>query len=385
MSDLDHLIDNVLDLRREAHLLRSRRVFTPIDSTHVLFDGRRLTNFCSNDYLGLTHHPRMLAAIREVYQAGAGAAGLISGHSPMHASAEAAIAKWKQTEAALLMPSGYQANLAAIQTLHAIAVSGGRAIRFIVDKLAHASLIDAIRQTAAPMRVYPHNGVDKLARLLNDAPADELQVVVTESIFSMDGDAADLPAIVALKNRREFVLVVDEAHGSGVYGPGGSGLVAELGLREGVDISIITLSKTLGIAGGAICASRRLIDAVLNLGRAYIYSTAISPIIARLATEAIAILHDEPQRQIRIREIARRVRAELNNKGVSIPPGDSPIIPVRMDTEERAIIEAERLADRGMLIMPVRPPTVPRGTSRLRVTLSSQHTDADVSKLIAAL
>ncbi len=389
MSDLlDDCISGALSVRRENHLLRSRRVVTPIDATHVLVDGQTLVNFASNNYLGLTHHPAMMQAIDAA--SGAGAAGLITGHTPDHAAAESAIASWKQTESALLMPSGYQSNLAAIQTLYALAKSQNRSIRFIVDKLAHASLIDAIRQSSSAddrqaMRVFPHNDISKIERLIKAAPEDELQVVVTESIFSMDGDAADLKAIAALKQRYDFALLVDEAHGSGVYGPAGSGLVAELGLRDAVDISIVTLSKALGVSGGAICGSQAFIDSVLNFGRAYIYSTAVSPLIARLVLRALQILRDEPDRQRRVRDLAKRVRTQLTDAGLSLPPGDSPIIPILLHSESQAIDFAKQLNAQGLLIMPVRPPTVPIGTSRLRITLSSQHTDAEIQHLVTCL
>jgi len=379
---LDDLIDAALSERREQHLLRVRRIVTPISATHVELEGVRLVNFASNNYLGLTHHPRMLDVPLDA--TGAGAAGLITGHTPDHASAETAIASWKQTESAILLPSGYQANLAAIQTLSAVAESQGKSIRFIADKLAHASLIDAIRQTGATLRVFPHNGIDKLERLLAESEPDEMQVVVTESIFSMDGDAADLHAIASLKQKHGFVLLVDEAHGSGVYGPAGSGLVAELGLRDAVDVSIVTLSKALGVSGGAVCASKRFIDAVLNFGRAYIYSTAISPYVARLVSRAIQILQTEPQHQSRVRSLARRVRSELSAR-FDLPAADSPIVPIVLSHESRAIEEAKRLQEAGMLVLPVRPPTVPKGTSRLRITLCSDHSDAEVGKLVESV
>ena len=188
------LLERELIRLTEAGLLRQRRVVRSIDAVHVEIDGRRYTNFCSNDYLGLTHHPRVIEAVRsgaERFGAGAGAAGLISGYSPAHASAEAAIALWKGTEAAVLLPSGYQANVAAIQTLAAVGESKKNKTRFLIDKLAHASLLDAVRGSGASWRVVPHNGIAKLKRLLGEAEQDQLQVVVTESIFSMDGDEAD--------------------------------------------------------------------------------------------------------------------------------------------------------------------------------------------------
>ena len=198
-----------------------------------------LTDFASNDYLGLTHHPRVIAAMAQATMecgAGAGASALIAGHSDRHASAERALATWKGTEAAVLLPSGYQAGHAAVQTIAAVAKARGTPVSFLLDRLAHASLIDAIRGSGMPFRVFVHNDLLKLARLLEEANGGQLQVVVTESIFSMDGDAAPLRALADLKQKHRFVLLLDEAHGSGVYGPGGAGLAAELHLTGAVDI-----------------------------------------------------------------------------------------------------------------------------------------------------
>ncbi|MEZ0266250.1 MAG: aminotransferase class I/II-fold pyridoxal phosphate-dependent enzyme [Phycisphaerae bacterium] len=368
--------------------MRRQRVVAPLSPTRArLGDGREVVNFASNNYLGLTHHPRLIAAATAAVQAaggGAGAAGLITGHTHVHAAAQDALARWKGTEAALLLPSGYQANLAVVQTLAAIGQQGG-GIRFLVDKLAHASLIDAARATGAEMRVYPHNTLAKLERLLAEAPEGQLQVVLTESIFSMDGDAADLRGLADLKRRFGFVLVLDEAHGSGVYGPAGAGYAAELSLGHAVDVTVVTLSKAIGSAGGAICASANFCAAVLNHGRAYVYSTHVTPATAAWATEAIAVMADEPGPQARVREVSRHVRAEIGRMGFDVPAGDSPIVPVILGDEAAALAAADQLLAVGLLAPAVRPPTVPRGGSRLRVTVSAAHSDADVGRLIEAL
>jgi 8-amino-7-oxononanoate synthase len=371
-----------------SDLDRHRRVISPIDATHVLWEGREYLNFASNDYLGLTHHPRVIAAIEQSLRqagAGSGASPLISGYGPLHAAAEEHIARWKGTEAALLFPSGYQANHAAIQTLAAVADKSGRGIRFLLDKLSHASLIDAVRGVGGAFRIFPHNHLSKLQRLLEEAPADQTQVVVTESIFSMDGDAANLPGLAALKQKNPFVLLLDEAHATGAYGPAGSGLAAEFGMRSVVDVSVITLSKSIGCGGGAICCSRTFCDAMINLARAYIYSTSIPPMLAAAADAAISVMEEEPDRQQRVRQLARRVREELKQTRWTIPAGDSPIIPVVIGSESAALAAAESLLSRGLLALAIRPPTVPRGASRLRLTLSSAHSDADVDRLMEAI
>jgi 8-amino-7-oxononanoate synthase len=378
------------DLARldEQHLLRRRRVVTPIDAVHVEIDGRRYVNFASNNYLGLTHHPRVLRAAEEAtcaYGAGTAASPLITGYTAAHASAERALARWKGTESAVLLPSGYQANLAALQTLAAIGERSGRGVRFILDKLVHASLVDAVRETRSDFRIAPHQRGEKLERLVLDGAAERTQVVVTESIFSMDGDAADLSGLAALKKKCPFILVLDEAHGSGVYGPGGAGLAAERGLSDSVDVTIVTLSKAIGSSGGAVCGSAAFCEAVVNFGRAYIYSTHLPASAAAAAEAAIAVMGEEPHRQGRVRELAKRVRAELTAAGLTLPAGDSPILPIVLGNERAALEAARVLQDQGLWALAIRPPTVPRGTSRLRVTLSSEHSDEEVRQLVAAL
>jgi 8-amino-7-oxononanoate synthase len=368
--------------RSRSNQLRQRQLIRPIDSVHVEIDGRRYVNFCSNNYLGLTHHPRVIEAAARAAQshgAGAGASGLISGYTDLHASAERALARWKATESAVLLASGYQANHAIVQTIAGIAQSTGTRARFLLDKIAHASLIDAIRATDLPLRVFPHNHLEKLERLLSEADATERQIVVTESIFSMDGDASPLAGLAQLKSRFPFVLLLDEAHGSGVYGANGSGYANELGLTDVVDLFVVTLSKSLGGAGGAVCASKEWCDALVNFGRAYVYSTAPPPAVAAACEAAIEIMSKEPERQRRVRELSKRVRAALHLMG------DSPIVPLVVGEESAAIEAAARLREKGMLVLPVRPPTVPRGASRLRVTLSCDHSDEEVQTLIDAI
>jgi len=373
----------LLSRRREATLFRQRQIVHSIDSTHIEIAGVRYVNFSSNDYLGLTHHPKLIQAIESSKETGSGAAALISGYTDYHARAEKNLAQWKGTEAAVLLPSGYQANLAAVQTLAAIGESYPAGVRFLVDKLVHASLIDAVRATESTMRIFPHNGMAKLLRLLEESDPNQLQVVLSESIFSMDGDAANLPRLAELKQKYPFVLLLDEAHGSGVYGPNGAGYAAELQLQSAVDVSIVTLSKAIGCVGGAVCSSDIFRDALVNFGRAYIYSTSIPPMIANCIDAALDVMREEPQRQKRVRDLARRVRAEMS--AMKIPEGDSPIIPVIIGSEEATLRAAEELKKQKLLIVAVRPPTVPAGASRLRITLSCDHSDDEIATLIRCL
>lgn len=381
-SDLpwEQVFDDAVGELRESNLERVRRAVRPLDAVHIEWQGRRLVNFASNNYLGLTHHPRVVEAVRRAVEesgAGSGAAGLITGYTDRHASAEAALAKWKGTDSAVILPSGYQANQAVIQTIAAVAP-----VRFLIDKLVHASLVDAVRGSGAPFRVFPHNGLPKLRRLLEEGAGEGVrQVVVTESIFSMDGDAADLLGLAALKREFPFLLVLDEAHAAGVYGPNGSGLAAELGLQSSVDVSIATLSKAIGCIGGAVCASRAFCKALLNFGRAYLFSTSVPPFVAAAAEAALDVMRDEPQRQQRVRMLAKHVRRELAMN----PRDDSPIVPIILGDETSALRAAEQMMTEGLYVQGIRPPTVPRGTSRLRVTLSSEHTDAEIEQLLRSL
>jgi 8-amino-7-oxononanoate synthase len=379
-ADLERLIADDLSGRAAAHQLRTRRALTPISSTRVSIDGVEYVNFASNDYLGLTHHPRMIGAIESAvrtYGAGSGAAALITGYTPLHASAESALARWKGMEGAVLLPSGYQANHAAVQTLAALGGAKCGGVRFLVDRLVHASLIDAVRGSGAEFRVFGHNGLGKLERLLSEAQPGQMQVVVSESIFSMDGDAADLPGLAEVKARHRFILLLDEAHGSGVYD--------ETAKRGVVDVSVVTLSKALGSVGGVVCGSRNFCEAVVNYGRAFIYSTSVPAYVAAAAEEAVAICNDEPQRRERVRSLAGGVRGNLAAAGYEIPRGDSPIIPIIVGSEERALELSQQLAGERLLVPAVRPPTVAKGSSRLRVTVSCDHVDEEIARLTDAL
>ena len=379
-QELSRIVRDALAARGSA-LLRNRTPRQPRGADGII-------DFSSNDYLGLSRHPKVVEAMRQgakEWGAGSAASPLITGYTEAHRSAEEAIARWKGTSSAVLLPSGYQANHAAIGALVGAAQTCGRSIRFFFDKLVHASLIDAIVGSGKPFRSFAHNDLGKLERLLEGANDVEMRIVVTESIFSMDGDAAELRGIVALKKKWGFVPVVDEAHGSGVYGPGGSGYASEAGVSSDVDVFIVTLSKAVGCAGGAVCGSREIQEAVVNFGRAYIYSTALAPALAVACEAAIGVMGEEPERQARVGELARRVRAGLAKAGWEIPSGDSPIVPVIVGDANRALELAEGLRKSGLLVMPVRPPTVAKGSSRLRITLSAEQTDEQVEYLLARL
>jgi 8-amino-7-oxononanoate synthase len=380
---------DALEQREQSGLRRRRQAVHCTDATHLEWQGKRYVNFASNDYLGLSHHPAVVKAVADSTKksgVGSGAAGLISGYTDAHQSCEQAIARWKGTEAAILLPSGYQANLTAVQTIQSAVGSRQPAgVRFLIDKLAHASLIDALRASEASFRVFPHNHMGKLERLLSTADKGQLQVVLTESIFSMDGDSADLEGLASLKQKYNFVLLLDEAHGTGVYGVNGSGYASECGFSQVADVTVITLSKAVGLSGGAVCGSPEFIEALTNFGRAWIYSTMMPPMIAAGIEAAIEVMAREPRRQQHVRELAKRVRDELRQRELDVPEGDSPIVPVILGNEIAAMKAADDLREKGLFVGAVRPPTVPKGRSRLRIALSCEHTNEEVDRLLSAL
>jgi 8-amino-7-oxononanoate synthase len=325
-------------------------------------DGMEVVSFASNDYLGFASHPAVVGAAHEAldrWGAGAGAARLIAGSRPVHRELEEAIADWKGAERALLFPTGYAANLGVLAAL------ADETTLICSDELNHASIVDGCRLARAAVSVYPHNDVGSLERLLRDASR---AVVVTESVFSMDGDVAPLGAITALCARHGALLVVDEAHA--VMAP-------DLDLGGAEVVRVGTLSKFLGALGGFVAGPATIIELLVNSARPFIFTTAPSPADAGAALAAVRLLDTgEGQARVeRLRELVQRVA----------PGHPSPIMPVVLGSEEAALAASRRLFDRGLLVPAIRPPSVPPGTSRLRVTLSAAHTDAHVDRLLASL
>lgn len=373
-----------LDDLDARHLRRGLRRIDSPQGPRVHIDGRDYLNFSSNDYLGLAADERLKAALIEGvarHGAGSGASRLICGTLGPHDELEQCLAAVKGTAAALTFSSGYAA---AVGTLTALA---GKGDVVILDKLCHASLIDGARLSGATLRIYPHHDLDRLDSHLRWAvgqvdPATGRILVVTESVFSMDGDRADLAPIVELKERHGAWLLLDEAHAHGVLGPAGRGLAAELGLADGqVDLLMGTLSKAVGLSGGYLCASRPIIDLLINRARSFIYSTAPSPAVAHAARHAIewiaGPLGDERRRSLwrHVHHLADRLRL----------PAHSAILPLILGDNATALAAADDLRQHGYLIPAIRYPTVPRGQARLRITLSATHCEADIDHLADAL
>lgn len=366
------------DLRTQGLWRSLRTLDSPQGAVVQNREGQQWLNFSSNDYLGLASSSELTAALQEgvtLYGAGSGASRLVCGTLKAHDDLEQALAAFKGTEAALTFSSGYATPLGVIPAL----VGAGDTI--ILDKLCHASLVDAARLSGATIRIFPHNQLGKLERLLQTAQGRVL--VVAESIYSMDGDACPLAEIVELKERHGAWLMMDEAHAVGVLGPQGRGLAAALGLEQRVELQMGTLSKALGLSGGYLATSRAVADLLINRARSFIYSTAPLPCIAHAAKTALEVVAgpEGERRRERLWQNIARVQSQLQpNKRA-----ESAILPVIIGDEAEAVATSTRLREEGFLIPAIRYPTVARGTARLRITLSAAHDAAQVQRLLEAL
>lgn len=375
-----------------------RRKLRQVDSpqaARIIWDGRELVNFASNDYLGLANHPSVKQAATEAVEkfgAGSGASRLICGSLAPHHQLEEALAAFKGTEAALSFASGYAAALGTISALL------GRGDVLLVDRLVHACVIDAARLSGATLRVFRHNDLEDLDRALRSAAARRgvarghrstpRILVVTESVFSMDGDLAPLKGIVELKERYGAWLMLDEAHATGLFGERRSGLASESGVDGRIEIQMGTLGKALGASGGFICGSRRLIDLLINRARSFIFSTAPVPAASAAALAALALVQSDKgaercralwERVAQFAKLARREWPEC------LTAPRSAIIPVPVGDEREAVALADRLREHGLGIPAVRYPAVPRGKARLRMTLTAGHSAEDIARATALL
>ncbi|MCB1278181.1 8-amino-7-oxononanoate synthase [Prosthecobacter sp.] len=371
-----------LDDLRAQGLWRELRPLDEVDGVIVRAGDREWINFSSNDYLGLAGSPEVRSALAEGvarYGGGSGASRLVCGTHRAHTKFEEALADFKGTEAALTFSSGFAVALGTIPAL----VGTGDTI--ILDKLCHASLVDAARLSGATIRVFPHNHLEKLERLLQTAKGRVL--VATESIFSMDGDAAPLREIVKLKSRFGAWLLVDEAHAVGVLGPQGRGLAAELGVDQQVDLHLGTLSKAFGLSGGYLAASRQVIDLLINRARSFIYSTAPPAHLSYALGVMLDLVRNEQGTTLRkaVHQNALRMQEVLAEIGVDPHPAPGAILPVVLGESSKAMAISCRLRDSGFLIPCIRYPTVARGSARLRITVSALHSRLQIEALGAAL
>jgi glycine C-acetyltransferase/8-amino-7-oxononanoate synthase len=367
-------------LRRDG-LYREMRVLESATGPRVILDGVDVLLLCSNDYLGLASHPTVraaAAAAAERWGAGAGASRLVSGNLGLHRELEEELADFKGHEACVLFGSGFLANTGVISAL------AKRGDLILSDALNHASIIDGCRQSRAETIVYPHGDVDSLAAGLRRARGRRT-LIVTDTVFSMDGDLAPLAEIVALAQEHGAHVVVDEAHATGVIGPQGRGLVAELGLEDQVDVVIGTLSKALGSYGAFACTDRLTAEFLINRCRTLIFSTGLPPPSAAAALAALRLVRDHSEILDRLHRNAWVLRSALADQGFDVAPGIMPIVPLLVGDPHEAMARCEAALRQGVFAQAIRPPTVPDGTSRLRAVTTAAHKEADLRRAAAIL
>ena len=374
-------LQHELDARAAQGLQRRRRVLESPQDVHITVDGKPYLSFCSNDYLGLANHPQLIAALQTGAQqlgVGSGASHLVSGHFSAHQHLENSLATFVNKPAALLFSTGYLANLGAVQALV------GRDDGIFADKLNHASLNDAMLLSRAKVKRYRHNDVAHLEQLLKESENDR-KLIITDAVFSMDGDLAPLPELLTLCERYDAWLLVDDAHGFGVLGQQGRGSLAHFNLNSPRIIYMATLGKAAGVSGAFVAAEQVVIDTLVQNARSYIYTTASPPALASALQASLAIISGDEWRRDQLHQLINLLRTGLTDLPWTLMPSSTPIQPLQVGSNEDTLALAEGLRARGIWVPAIRPPTVPQGTARLRITLSAAHTKAHVTQLVEAL
>ncbi|MDU8630799.1 8-amino-7-oxononanoate synthase [Pseudomonas syringae group sp. 243L2] len=370
-----------LDARRAEHLYRQRPLLQSPQGPQVVVDGQPLLAFCNNDYMGLANHPEVIAAWQagaERWGVGGGASHLVIGHSTPHHELEEALAELTGRPRALLFSNGYMANLGAVTALV------GQGDTVLEDRLNHASLLDAGLLSGARFSRYLHNDVTSLASRLEKSVGDTL--VVTDGVFSMDGDIADLPALAQAAKAKGAWLMVDDAHGFGPLGANGAGIVEHFGLSmEDVPVLVGTLGKSFGTSGAFVAGSEELIETLIQFARPYIYTTSQPPALACATLKSLQLLRTEHWRREHLASLIQQFRQGAEQIGLQLMDSFTPIQPILIGNAGRALRLSQLLRERGLLVTAIRPPTVPAGSARLRVTLSAAHSKADVQLLLEAL
>ena len=368
-----------LDALARRSLLRRLRMIDSAPGAEVELSGRRVLLLSSNNYLDLASHPRVTeAAIQAIrrYGVGAGASRLVSGTFRPHQELEERLAAFKREEAALVFSTGYQANLGLVQVL-----AEDRVVIY-ADRFCHASLIDACRLCKAALRVYRHRDASHLSGLLRRGGPSRPALVVTDGVFSMEGDLAPLPELLDAAETTGATVVVDDAHGTGVMGPDGRGTVAHFGLEGRTIVQMGTLSKALGGLGGFVAGPRDLIEYLVNRARPFIYTTALPPALAAAATAALDVIEAEPERRARLWSVRRRLHDGLTKLGVDTMHSESPIIPLLIGDADATFRFSDALLEHGIYAPAIRPPTVPAGTSRIRMSVTSGHTPEQIDRVL---
>lgn len=378
---MDFLNKELVELEKNG-LYRRLRTITSSQEASVEIAGKKYLSFCSNNYLGLSTHPKLIdAAVRatEKYGCSAGASRLISGTMQLHTELEDRLAQFEEKPAALLFTTGYCANVGAITSLM------NEEDTILFDRLNHASIVDAARLSRAKLQVYPHNDMDKLEALLKRSRKYRRRLIVTDSVFSMDGDFAPLPQIVELARKYEAYTMVDEAHATGVIGSKGKGVCEHFNVEDKIDIIMGTLSKAVGSLGGFVVGDSALIEFLKNKARSFIYTTALPPGVCAAAMAGLDIIEQEPGFRKQYWDKVDRVKKELLKMGFDLMNTESHILPILTKDAFKTMEISKHLYDLGILIPAVRIPTVPKNTNRLRLSIMATHTHEDLDKLLNAM
>lgn len=384
------MLKKELLILQQQSLYRQRKITDGPQQVHLTSNGKAVVSFCSNDYLGLASHPDIAKAFQQGvndYGVGSGAAHLVSGHSRAHHELEDALAEYTGRSRALLFSTGYMANLGIVNALM------GKGDCVFQDKLNHASLIDAALLSSAfsgsYLKRYPHNNINRLSQLLeknSHSDKHSRQLVMTDAVFSMDGDQAHVTQMSELCLQHNAWLMLDDAHGFGVLGAKGAGTAEEFSLdQEQLPVYMATLGKAMGGFGAFVAGSDALIETLIQKSRAYVYTTAMPPAIAQALLMSIKISREQSWRRDKLKQLIAQFRSGAEQSGLSLMNSQTAIQPIMVGDNETAMRMSQALEQQGLLITAIRPPTVPEGTARLRVTLSAQHEEKDIERLLSAL
>ena len=377
-----NLINEFLQQQRQNHLYRRPRLTESAQQPLMTIDGKQLLTFCSNDYLGLANHPKLIEAFISAakrYGVGSGSAHLINGHNVEHQLLEEELATFTGRQRALLFSTGYMANLGAIAALS----EKGETI--YQDRLNHASLIDAGRLSDATMWRYAHNDIDNLNKRLG-RHSESCSMIITDGVFSMDGDAAKLSELAVVAEQNQSWLMVDDAHGFGVLGESGAGLVEEQQLSsDQVPLLMATLGKAAGTAGAFVAGDQDVIEYLIQSARTYMFTTAMPPAVAAAGRMSLKLIQEEPWRRVQLQQNIKQFKQGAASLKIAVMPSDTAIQPIMIGSSDLAIKCSEKLLSRGILVTAIRPPTVPKNEARLRITLSAAHTSLQIERLLEAL
>lgn len=372
-----------LDELKQANLYRTRRIIDSAQGVYLRVDGRKLLNFCSNDYLGLANHPQVIESFKQAvdkYGVGSGSAHLVCGHGYEHHALEEELADFTGRERVLLFSTGYMANLGVIAALM------GKGGVVYEDKLNHASLLDGGLLSGAKFKRYLHNDMHNLQAKMHGLMPDQQAMIVTDGVFSMDGDYAPLEALSELAQQQGAYLMVDDAHGFGVLGAAGAGLVEQCQLnQQQVPVLVGTLGKAFGTSGAFVAGSEVIIETLIQKARTYIYTTALPPAIAAATRTSLQFVINDSWRRDKLKMLVQRFQTGARQIGLDLMPFESAIQPIVLGNSLQALQASEHLLQQGLWVSAIRPPTVPEGSARLRITFSAQHTEQHIDQLLCAL